>query len=103
MNAQDSEKTKEFPFGLTHVSNIRSKNHSFGAVVVAQLVEWPLPTPEVLGSNPVIGKYIEQLFTVNCVFIEKTNIRSINYNLQPVQLNVNPKVCPSRILNGSYI
>ena len=31
-------------------------------VVVAQLVERSLPTPEVLGSNPVIGKkYIECL------------------------------------------
>ena len=29
-------------------------------MVVAQLVEWPLPIPEVRGSNPVIGKiYIE--------------------------------------------
>ena len=26
------------------------------AVAVAQLVEWSLPTPEVRGSNPVIGK-----------------------------------------------
>ena len=26
------------------------------AVVVTQLVEWSLPTPEVHGSNPVIGK-----------------------------------------------
>ena len=25
------------------------------AVVVAQLVEWSLPIPEVRGSNPVIG------------------------------------------------
>ena len=25
-------------------------------VVVVQLVEWSLPTPEVRGSNPVIGK-----------------------------------------------
>ena len=25
-------------------------------VVVAQLVEWSLPTPEVRGSNQVIGK-----------------------------------------------
>ena len=30
------------------------------AVVVAQLVEWSLPIPEVRGSNPVIGK---NLFT----------------------------------------
>ena len=28
------------------------------AVVVAQLVERSLPTPEVLGSNPVIGKLL---------------------------------------------
>ena len=26
------------------------------AVVVAQLVEWLLPIPEIRGSNPVIGK-----------------------------------------------
>ena len=26
------------------------------AVVVAQLVEWSLPIPEVRGSNPVISK-----------------------------------------------
>ena len=26
------------------------------AVVVAQLVEWSIPIPEVRGSNPVIGK-----------------------------------------------
>ena len=26
------------------------------SVVVAQLVEWSLPIPEVHGSNPVIGK-----------------------------------------------
>ena len=44
-----------------------------GTVVVAQLVEQLLPLPEVCGSNPVIGKiYIDQLFTVNCAFIEKT-------------------------------
>ena len=27
-----------------------------GAVVVAQLAEWSLPTPEICGSNPNIGK-----------------------------------------------
>ena len=44
-----------------------------GTVVVAQLVEQLLPLPEVCGSNPVIGNiYIDQLFTVNCAFIEKT-------------------------------
>ena len=35
------------------------------AVVVAQLVERSLPTLEVRGSNPVIGKlYIEHMFPV---------------------------------------
>ena len=37
-------------------------------VVVAQLVEWSLPKPEVRGSNPVINKlYIKHSFTVNCI------------------------------------
>ena len=45
------------------------------AVVVAQLVEQLLPTPEVHGSNPVIVKllYVEHLCTVNC--FEKTKIK----------------------------
>ena len=44
-------------------------------MVVAQLVERPLPIPEVRSSNPVIGKnlHIEHLFNVNC--IEKTKIK----------------------------
>ena len=48
---------------------------SFWALVVAQLDEQSLPTPEVCGSNPVIGKiYIRYLFvSVNC--IEKTKIK----------------------------
>ena len=32
------------------------KNNTTWAVVVAQLVERSLPTPEVCGSNPVIDK-----------------------------------------------
>ena len=35
---------------------LMNKAYEFWAVVVAQLVEWSLPTPEVRGSNPVIGK-----------------------------------------------
>ena len=31
-------------------------NRANWAVVVAQLVEWSIPIPEVRGSNPVIGK-----------------------------------------------
>ena len=41
-----------------------------GAVVVAQLVEWSLPTPEDCGSKPVIGKNLYRMFSLNC--IEKT-------------------------------
>ena len=44
---------------------------------MAQLVEGSLPTPEVRGLNPVIGKLlyrtIKYLPTVNC--IEKTKIK----------------------------
>ena len=44
-------------------------------VVLAQLVERLLPAPEIRRSNPVIGKTLNYLFTVNC--IEKTKIREI--------------------------
>ena len=49
--------------------------YKIGSVVVAQLVERFLPTAEVRGSNPVLGKLLctEHLFTVNC--IEKTKIK----------------------------
>ena len=44
-------------------------------VAVAQLAERLLPTPEVQGSNPVIGEiYFEHLFTV--IGIEKTKIKN---------------------------
>ena len=44
------------------------------AVFVAQLVEGSLPTPEVRGSNPVIGKlYLYYLYSVNC--FEKMKIK----------------------------
>ena len=40
----------------------------FAKLVVAQLVERTLPTPEVGGSNPIVGKiYTEQLLTINCI------------------------------------
>ena len=42
-------------------------------VVVAQLVERLLPIPEAHGLNPVIGKNLYWIFTVNC--IEKTKIK----------------------------
>ena len=43
------------------------------AVVVAQLVEWSLPTTEIRGSNSGIGNFIvHQLHGKDC--IEKTEI-----------------------------
>ena len=43
-------------------------------MVVAQLVEQSILTPEVRGSNPIIGKiYIAHLLTLNC--IEKTKVK----------------------------
>ena len=50
---------------------------SLWAVVVVQLVERLLPTPEVHGSNPVIGKFL--YWTFNClptvICVEKTKIK----------------------------
>ena len=45
---------------IVHVTKMRNKinNSIVGAVVVAQLVERSHPTPEVRGSNPVIGKLL---------------------------------------------
>ena len=47
------------------------------AVVVAQLAEQLLPTSEVRGSNPVIGKilYLTLVITVNCFQDKKTKKR----------------------------
>ena len=38
------------------VKDLQIEIYLYGEVVVAQLVEWSLPIPEVCGSNPVIGK-----------------------------------------------
>ena len=38
------------------IKNFSKSSLSAWAVVVAQLVERSLPKPEVVGSNPVIGK-----------------------------------------------
>ena len=40
----------------------------YWAVVVAQLVERLLPTPEVHGSNPVIGKIYIEHFLLSTVY-----------------------------------
>ena len=48
-----------FRYLLLHMANreaLKFKELINWAVVVAQLVEWSLPIPEVRGSNPVIGK-----------------------------------------------
>ena len=46
-----------------------------GAVVVAQLVEQSLLTPEVRGSNPVIGKILYRTYLYSIHSIEKTKIK----------------------------
>ena len=47
-----------------HSSRWMKYKKTIRAVVVAQLVEWSLSTPEVHGSNPVIGKiYIKYLWS----------------------------------------
>ena len=81
------------------------------AVVVAQLVERSPPTPEIHGTNPVIGKLLSvlfYLFNVNCV--EKTKIykkrqgmahlknkcankiKNIQPNSQPISANNPPSI-----------
>ena len=40
----------------------KRERYSKRAVVVAQLVERSFPTPEVRGSNPVIGKLLYRTF-----------------------------------------
>ena len=65
-------------YGNRHASSqaTRSVNkHGEGwAVVVDQLVEQSLPTPEIRGSNPVIGKILSTQLSTNCI-IEKTKIK----------------------------
>ena len=58
------------PMAISFVIKIGNMNGHYRAVVVAQLVEWLLPLPEVRGLNPVSAKiYLcwTFLFTVNCV------------------------------------
>ena len=50
--------------------------------VVAQLVEWSLPTTEVLGSNSIIGEIFIHVFTINC--IEKTKLKKKEAGKGPV-------------------
>ena len=44
-------------------------------MVVAQLVERSLPTSEIRGSNPDIGKIFYSRISTNCNKIEKTKIK----------------------------
>ena len=43
-----------------------AKSPDARAVVVAQLAEWSLPTREIRGSNPNIGKNL----SVNCIILK---------------------------------
>ena len=65
--------TRGLWFKISHRQNLISNIFTVWAVVVAQLVERSLLTPEVRGSNPVIGNNLYWIFSVNC--IEKTKIK----------------------------
>ena len=57
-------------------------------MVVAQLVEWSLPAPEVHGSNPVMSKLLSNIYIlsiVNC--IEETKIKEKSPGLVQFFLN----------------
>ena len=55
----------------------KAKYYFRWALVVTQLVERSLPTPEVHGSNPVIGKFLCATFVYyQLYFIEKTKINN---------------------------
>ena len=51
-------------------ANVLKQRKSLLAAVVAQLVERSLPTPEICGLNPDIGKILSTNYTV-----EKTKIK----------------------------
>ena len=42
---------------------------------MAKLIEQSLATPEICGSNPVIGKTLSTKLSTNCI-IEKTKIKN---------------------------
>ena len=50
------------------------RNYKNWAVVVVQVVERSLLTPEIRGSNPIIGKVLYAKFSTNCN-IEKMKIK----------------------------
>ena len=70
------------------IRSIHQRLANVNSIVVAQLVERSLPTPEVRGLNPAIGKiYIEQLLSTvlkieagNGPFLE-TNVHSPSYHV----------------------
>ena len=60
---------------ISYITNLLLKK--FGQWLWAQLAERSLPTLEVPGSNPIIGKiYMKHLFIVDCNV--KTKIKARN-------------------------
>ena len=57
--------------GQIDISKRRQTLVREGAAVVAQLVEWLLPIPEVCGLNPVVNKNLYWTFTVNWIWKDK--------------------------------
>ena len=58
-------KIRAIAFPLVVLSKIKQKQSESRAVVLAELVQRSLPTPEIHGSAPVIGNFY--VFTVNCI------------------------------------
>ena len=59
-------------FGVSTKNTMLTKFKDNWAVVVAQLAEWSLPTPEIRGSNPDISN--KNFKSVNC-YPEKSKIK----------------------------
>ena len=62
-------------FIFVNSQNCWTNNLAIWAVVVAQLVEWSLPIPEVRSLNPVIGKnlYILNIWLLSTVYWKDEN------------------------------
>ena len=72
--------TKEWRNINTFILSSQTKARDWG-VVVAQVVDRSLPTPEVHCSNPVIGKNLYWMLTVSCIEKTKKKIKETGNGL----------------------
>ena len=68
------------------------------AVVVAQLVKRSLPTPEVRGSNPVIGKKFYRTFVYRLSIVLKDEKRK----KRPVMTQIEKKHEPAQNFESEF-